>query len=1732
MIDRASKGWLAANYGGAVAVLQQDGSVKTWGPSATNAPVTTLAGLPGIKAIYPAPNGGSQNFIYLLETGSAFYVFPSGAVAPINTYFPPGRLAPSNDALTNPLALVVTSDGNALYVNSTHELVCADAKSPSAVPAIINAPYYLAGVQHAAANDDVCIVVRDDGTLTGWGSNLNGLLTFPAGLSGVTKVAVGRAHAVALKTDGTLVAWGDNSLGQCSVPAGLTGVTQISAYALGDFTLALKSDNTLAAFGDNSSSQCSGASGLTGISKVSAGKRHAVALDGSSTIHAWGDNSQGQCTISGTGLDVAAGDDDTVVANGRLDYYGAVAKAPPSSFASPSGTDPLVNVHYTKVDRLGQQIVCRGGYINGTYVDTPRIWSWPAAGLFGRPAAGVVDLSVSDEADISSVCLATPDPDSGLGQLPYSLGSWTNGNEAYNTVAVTSAHVETNNTGVLQAYVSTAGAIGFWGTTDRLNSVVVTAFPGNSGKVWKQLALGDYAAAALDDAGHVSAWGDNTHGATDVPVGLSGVTDLAVMRNSTGTTSTDTFFALKADGTVACWGYEAGALAALSAQADVVAFAVGALSVFLLHKDRSVTALTAVGTPYPAPYTLSATAWQDVAVTAATICGATPQGDLLNVGNALLGFKTFPADVQKLRSFGTTHFSAENGDGTLAEWSTYDGAERYASDAFWSADKPTHVSDIVSYDGNDSVTLAVIAQAGFGQGGAVVAWGPGAEFVDIPTSIIPGAAGLSTNPVVEVACGNDHYMARFANGHILVWGDNTNGEVSNAPAANGFVQIAAGNRSCLALDSTGTVTAWGSDTSANGETGVTAITSHSLFSGGVLLKAGNALVRGLFSYNANPPQTPPAWTDAVELHLGYCSILALNASGTVYQWHHTSAGGFQHAPVALPADLGAAVSICPMQFGGLAIQTDGTVRAWGTDPRWPVAPNLPTAVRGGATWTFLYNGSQVPISSVWYVNANASLGCIGNSSLVPPPFGLGAVLNFDYIDAAYASFAAAVCSDGSLKMWGAPPAWTPAKALNAVRVGATTLGPNRVVMGLYQDGSVDLFVEGGYPALETIPAGLAGVTQIALATGSVNFAVALNGDGTVAVWGDAGLDVLAVPAGLAGVSKLAVGSAHIVALKTDHSVAAWGTDTDGSVTSVNGATNVADIAAGAGTTLVYLDGSIGVYPPPTGAVSNPMTITGSLPASGTMGAPYSASLTITGAFIPPAAVDTAASSIPAWMGVTIDGADVSVSGTPSAGEDSTVSIVLEDASASSQHAALQQRVQIFDPNEISFVTGMATWRQPDSNAYIATAAQPAGAGLQVGDTAVCCVSIDKAGATTSAVNGATALFENVALNGNGQVVSCYAVQIASLSDDIGCQINNALDAKVSLNIGFFRNADTVLDVSSQNISASAGASPISMTANGITTLTDKDAVLFIGVPDSNAGGSASTSISAPAGYTLVSRYDTSIASASSHGEQVMAYQLEPTAGAVASAAGSFDNSGSTAAFGAWLLGLKYKQYVPPQQPMTFNSPSIPTIPDYAGAAIGSPISYHVELTGSPVEPVTFSFQPNPNGYKPGNPPSWVTHSYDTSTYGYPAMVVSGEETALDFSGGTFDYEITATDSSNPPRTDSMYLEVYTWEQLPDSAYPAAVNASFTLPAGMVAPVTVQATEPYSGNAMPAWMSFSSDGTTVTCSGTPPATDAAAYDSVNGQYYYYFRLTMTDSTSGTPKVCETDVSLTITGVPAQ
>lgn len=233
------------------------------------------------------------------------------------------------------------------------------------------------------------------------------------------------------------------------------------------------------------------------------------------------------------------------------------------------------------------------------------------------------------------------------------------------------------------------------------------------------------------------------------------------------------------------------------------------------------------------------------------------------------------------------------------------------------------LTDIVALAGADSHSLALKAD------GTVWAWGGnwngqlGNGTLDSGTSLPVQVIGLTG--VAAIAAGGDHSLALKSDGTVWAWGSNYQGELgdgttvgtrsSPVPVSNltGVIALASGFQHSLALKSDGTVWAWG--TEGNGQLG-----------------------DGQMSGTIRTPGQVSVLTGVMGIASGYWHSFALKSDGTVWAWGLGDVGqlgdGTTTTTRATPAQVSALTGVVALEggdFHSLAIKSDGTVWAWGSN---------------------------------------------------------------------------------------------------------------------------------------------------------------------------------------------------------------------------------------------------------------------------------------------------------------------------------------------------------------------------------------------------------------------------------------------------------------------------------------------------------------------------------------------------------------------------------------------------------------------------------------------------------------------------------------------------------------------------------------------------------------------------------------------------------------------------------
>lgn len=315
----------------------------------------------------------------------------------------------------------------------------------------------------------------------------------------------------------------------------------------------------------------------------------------------------------------------------------------------------------------------------------------------------------------------------------------------------------------------------------------------------------------------------------------------------------------------------------------------------------------------------------------------------------------------------------------------------------------------------------------------------------LPTPVT-SAGVLSGKTITAVATGRAHSLALCSDGTLAAWGSNSEGQLgsgdttgSAVPVAvisgygNEITAMAAGFDFSVVACSDGTLAAWGSNRYGQ-------------------LGNGNTINRGIPS----PVDTTGvlAGKVVVALAAGNHHVLALTSDGTLVAWGGTTDSGVigndrfdsSMVPVAVSTDGALAgkrvISIAAGDYRCGALCSDGTLVTWGNNNNGGLGSNLegitgtcipgtvitsgylsgrtPVALEGGSGH-FLIRCSDGTLAS-WGRNESGQLGNGGTSfgsyepvAVTVPPFLAGKTVSSL---SAGGDHGAALCSDGTLAMWG------------------------------------------------------------------------------------------------------------------------------------------------------------------------------------------------------------------------------------------------------------------------------------------------------------------------------------------------------------------------------------------------------------------------------------------------------------------------------------------------------------------------------------------------------------------------------------------------------------------------------------------------------------------------------------------------------------------------------------------
>ena len=517
--------------------------------------------------------------------------------------------------------------------------------------------------------------------------------------------------------------------------------------------------------------------------------------------------------------------------------------------------------------------------------------------------------------------------------------------------------------------------------------------------------------------------------------------------------------------------------------------------------------------------------------------------------------------------------------------------------------------------------------------GSVWAWGSNAsgELGDGTYDDQLTPVALSVTDVTAIAPGQAHTLALKRDGTVWAWGANESGQLGDGsrgtpytgratPAAvvglSGVVAIAAGLDHSLALKADGSVWAWGSNAlgqlgdgtrvdrltpmMVSNLAGITVISAgygHSMAArsdGTLWAWGGNGYAElGDNTYDDRLAPIQLAGVSAVTaIATGFLHTLARMADGTLAAWGNNDFGQLGDGTTQrrfVPAPVAGISGVAALAIGdrhSVALMSDGTVRTWGDNgsgqlgngsfifsatPRIPSIGGIAKISAGGFHGLALLNDGTV---LSWGDNRAGQIGDGAGSGLnrsTPATvMGLGAGSGVTAISGG-GIHSLALRTDGKVLAWGdnysaalgnraAGDGSVPDVVIGIDNVSAISAGGNHSVAlrqgsvwtwGRNQWGQLgDGTRTNGYEGRLT-PMPVNGLSLVTAISAGGTHTVALKSDGTVWAWGSNGTGELGdgttsdrlTPVQVRGVTDviaIAAGDAHTLALKRDGTVWSWG----------------------------------------------------------------------------------------------------------------------------------------------------------------------------------------------------------------------------------------------------------------------------------------------------------------------------------------------------------------------------------------------------------------------------------------------------------------------------------------------------------------------------------------------------------------------------------------------------------------
>jgi len=714
---------------------------------------------------------------------------------------------------------------------------------------------------------------------------------------------------------------------------------------------------------------------------------------------------------------------------------------------------------------------------------------------------------------------------------------------------------------------------------------------GSASPAREMVAAGAMHTVAIQADGSLWAWGDNSYG--QLGIGTTGNTppqDTPGQIILPGTGASDAVnhdwtavaagqyhtLALKSDGTLWAWGYNAGGqlgdgtntgqsspenISAISGVSGVAAIAAGSAHSMALQSNGSLWAwgdntygqlgsgnTTNNSTNYSPQQIGAISGVVTIAAGLGHSMALQSNGELWAWGDNMYGqlgdgsttSRSSPEQINAIGNLkavtaGNYHTLAIKSDGTLWAWG-YNAQGQLGDGTYTNESSPENISAISGVSGVVAIAAGGSYTVALKSGGTVWTWGDNSygelgngNTTNSSNNYSPQQIGTIGN-ISAVAAGWNHAVALQSDGTLWAWGDGGEGQLgdgltvdSNSPVMinTNYARVKiAGFTQTFSIQPDGSL--WACGDNAYGQLGI-----------------GNTTTQPSpvqITLPTNPAPTDPANHNWVAVATGAWHTLAIRSDGTLWAWGQNAYGQLgigNTTSHSSPVQVGTNTNwtaVTAGQYHTLAIQSNGTLWSWGFNYYGQLGngnttqQNSPVQVDTGTNWFAVAAGwlHTLAIRSdgslwAWGDNTYGELG-IGNTTSHSSPVQVGTNTNWIAV-AVGLDHTLALQSNGTLWAWGYNP-----------------------------QGELGI----GNTAQQNSPVQVPGTNWTAVAAGYVH-TIALQSDGTLWAWGDNSDGELGIGNTTSQFSPfqvgtgtnwtaVAAGSYDTLATKSDGTIWAWGSN--------------------------------------------------------------------------------------------------------------------------------------------------------------------------------------------------------------------------------------------------------------------------------------------------------------------------------------------------------------------------------------------------------------------------------------------------------------------------------------------------------------------------------------------------------------------------------------------------------------